>query len=158
MSISKLILIAVVIIVIFKLYSYYQDNFSMDHVEFGTAEIAFKKNGLADVNINVDVADTVAERAKGLMFVKSMPEDKGMLFDYKSSGVRRMWMKNTYISLDMIFVDEKFKIKHIIENTIPESLNQLSSIVPVSYVIEVNAGFVAKNNISINDHIEILGK
>ncbi len=70
---------------------------------------------------SVEIADTQAEREKGLMFVKHLPDGQGMLFDFDSEQDIAMWMKNTYIPLDMIFIRGDGRIARIAENTTPLS-------------------------------------
>jgi uncharacterized protein len=88
----------------------------------------------------VERAVTPAERARGLMFRRSMPGTEGMLFDYGEERPVSMWMKNTYIPLDMIFVGSDRRVKHVAERTTPLSERTISSPVPVRYVLEINAG------------------
>lgn len=87
-----------------------------------------------------EIADTAETRAKGLMFRDSMPEDHGMLFDFGKPRQIAMWMKDTKISLDMIFVDKAGKVIGIAENTVPYSTSTIAVSEPVKAVFEVNAG------------------
>src|SRR5215470_12074088 len=82
--------------------------------ETGTLEIA-TKSGVH--SFSIEVAVTTEERAKGLMDRKQVPEGYGMLFDFKWEQPVTMWMKNTYVSLDMIFIREDGRIARIAENT-----------------------------------------
>ena len=90
------------------------------------------------------VADSEPRRARGLMFVRDMGPDYGMLFIYPESQPISMWMKNTYIPLDMLFVDDKGRIVKVVENTKPESLDTIDSGGVVRGVIELNAGIASK--------------
>ncbi len=101
----------------------------------------------------VQDARTRDELLRGLMFVREMDEDKGMLFDFRSYQDRDfgMWMKNTYISLDMVFLDCDFKVVDFFENAKPMSLESIKSKAKFCYVLEVNGGVVAKQNIQIGD-------
>jgi uncharacterized membrane protein (UPF0127 family) len=90
------------------------------------------------------VADNEPRRARGLMFVRHLAENQAMLFIYEGVQPISMWMKNTYIPLDMLFVDANGRIVKVIENTKPESLDTIDSDVPVRGVIEVNAGIASK--------------
>ena len=74
------------------------------------------------------------------MFIRQLPADVGMLFVYEHSGVRSMWMKNTYIPLDLVFAREDGTVASIIENATPQTLDSRSSVTPVKYVLELNAG------------------
>lgn len=90
------------------------------------------------------VADTEQRRERGLMFVKHMAPDAGMLFIYPGSKTISMWMKNTYIPLDMLFVAADGKVVKVVENTKPESLDTINSDGAVRGVIELNAGVAAQ--------------
>ena len=90
------------------------------------------------------VADSEPRRARGLMFVRDVGPDYGMLFIYPESQPISMWMKNTYIPLDMLFVDDKGRIVKVVENTKPESLDTIDSGGVVRGVIELNAGIASK--------------
>jgi uncharacterized membrane protein (UPF0127 family) len=92
------------------------------------------------VTFQVELALSDDQRMTGLMFRKTMARDHGMLFDFLDSRMVLMWMKNTYLPLDMVFIDENGRIASIAENTTPHSLAVVSSGVPVRYVLELNAG------------------
>lgn len=92
------------------------------------------------VVFQVELALSDTQRMTGLMYRKSMALDQGMLFDFLTSHVVRMWMKNTYLPLDMVFIDKNGKIVRIARNTTPHSLDVISSGAPVRYVLELNAG------------------
>lgn len=93
------------------------------------------------------VADDDAHRQRGLMFVKQMAQDAGMLFAYPSPRAVSMWMKNTVLPLDMLFVDGTGKVAKVAENTTPFSLQTIDSEVPVVAVIELNAGTCSRLHI-----------
>ncbi|MBU6527298.1 DUF192 domain-containing protein [Methylocystis sp. MJC1] len=101
----------------------------------------------------VEVADKPSERAKGLMYRKSMPEDQGMLFDFHVEGPVMMWMKNTYLPLDMIFVSRQGVVTKVAANTVPMSEEVISSGGPAYAVIELNAGAADKIGIKAGDQI-----
>ena len=90
------------------------------------------------------VADTDPRRARGLMFVRNLAENEAMLFIYDDVQPIAMWMKNTYIPLDMLFVDAQGRIVKVVENTKPLSLDTIESGAPVRAVIEVKAGVASK--------------
>jgi len=89
---------------------------------------------------NIELAITDKQRRRGLMFRKAMARDYGMLFDFDRTQNVAMWMKNTFLPLDMIFMRADGTIAHIVENTTPHSLSIISSRFPVRYVLELNAG------------------
>ena len=101
----------------------------------------------------VELAITDAERAKGLMFRRELPAGRGMLFDFKSDQMVAMWMRNTYVSLDMIFIRADGRVAHIAENTKPQSEAIISSRVPVRGVLEVVAGTAKKLGIQPGDKV-----
>lgn len=101
----------------------------------------------------VELAADDASRAKGLMFRRELPEGRGMLFDFHREQEISMWMENTYIPLDMIFIAGDGRIRHIAENTVPLSRATVSSRGPVRGVLEVIAGTVRKLGIAPGDRV-----
>ncbi len=96
---------------------------------------------------DVYIASDFEQQRRGLMFVRKLPEMSGMLFVYDNPGVRAMWMKNTYIPLDMVFARADGSVSSVIHDTIPQTLESHSSIEPVRYVLELNAGTARRLNI-----------
>jgi len=115
-----------------------------------TLEIASKTGVHA---FSVEIAKNDAERAKGLMFRKELPLGQGMLFDFDREQDVAMWMQNTYISLDMIFIRDDGRILRIAENTEPLSTRIISSGGPVRAVLEVIAGTARKFGIAPGDRV-----
>jgi uncharacterized protein len=101
----------------------------------------------------VEIANTDEERSKGLMFRRELPEGRGMLFDFKQDTNVTMWMKNTYVSLDMIFIRADGRIARIAENTEPESTRMIPAGAPVRAVLEVVAGTARKLGIRPGDRV-----
>ena len=118
--------------------------------ELQTLEIA-SKTGVHVFSVEVAVTDD--ERARGLMFRRSVPEFTGMLFDFKRDQEVTMWMRNTYVSLDMIFIQSDGRIRRIAENTETESDKIISSGGPVRAVLEVVAGTARKLGIESGDRV-----
>ena len=102
---------------------------------------------------NVKLATDDAERERGLMFVKQLPEGQGMLFDFKTDQPVAFWMHNTYISLDMIFIRGDGIITHIAEHAQPMSDALVPSAGPVRAVLEVIAGTAEKLGIKPGDRV-----
>ena len=100
-----------------------------------------------------EIADTEELRKRGLMFRHLLPEDKAMLFDYGKPRPVAMWMKNTNISLDMLFIREDGTIAAIAENTVPQSLDTISVQEPVRGVLEMAAGTVKRLGLRPNDRV-----
>ena len=101
----------------------------------------------------VELAVTDEERARGLMYRRSVPEAYGMLFDFKRDQEVDMWMKNTYVSLDMIFIQSDGRIRRIAENTETESDKIIPSGGQVRAVLEVAAGTAKKLGIGPGDRV-----
>jgi uncharacterized membrane protein (UPF0127 family) len=101
----------------------------------------------------VEVADTPGQRSKGLMYRKHMPADQGMLFDFHEEIPIMMWMKNTYIPLDMVFVSRTGTVTAIAADTVPMSEATISSEGPAYAVIELNAGTAGKIGLKPGDEI-----
>jgi uncharacterized membrane protein (UPF0127 family) len=102
---------------------------------------------------NVSLADTEALQEKGLMFVRSLPEDTGMLFPQRVPRTMSMWMKNTLIPLDMLFIDGAGKIVCLREKAVPESLEIISCDQPVMEVLEIAGGQSAQRHIAVGDTV-----
>ena len=115
-----------------------------------TLEIA-SKSGVHVFSVEAAVTDE--ERARGLMFRRSVPESYGMLFDFKRDQEVSMWMRNTYVSLDMIFIQGDGRIRRIAENTETESDRIIPSGGPVRAVLEVVAGTAKKFGIQPGDRV-----
>jgi uncharacterized membrane protein (UPF0127 family) len=103
---------------------------------------------------NVEVMRDDAGRARGLMFRRHMANDHGMLFDFEREEPVTMWMKNTYLPLDMVFIRPDGTISRIAADTEPLSTAIIPSGSPVSAVLELNAGTAAKLGIQPGDRIE----
>jgi len=101
----------------------------------------------------VELATTEAEREKGLMFRKQLPEGHGMLFDFHQEQEVSFWMQNTYIPLDMIFIRGDGSILRIAENTTPLSTKLVPSNGPVRAVLEVIGGTAEKLGIVPGDRV-----
>jgi uncharacterized membrane protein (UPF0127 family) len=102
---------------------------------------------------DVEFANTPEERSKGLMFRRELPQGRGMLFDFGAEGPVAMWMKNTYVSLDMLFIRADGTIARIAENTVPHSEATIQSGPPVKAVLEVVAGTAKRLGIAPGDRV-----
>lgn len=102
---------------------------------------------------SVELAQTDAQRQQGLMYRKSLPEGQGMLFDFAPPHEVTMWMKNTYVSLDMIFIRADGRIHRIAENTTPLSEATISSRGSVVAVLEVVAGTARRLGLAPGDEV-----
>ena len=115
----------------------------------------FDKDRKSIVTIDMEIPETIKEISTGLMFRHTMAENEGMLFGQDKFKARFFWMKNTYIPLDMIFVDKMMKIIEIRKTTTPLSTELIPVPVETQYTIEVNGGFCDKYGIRVGDEIVI---
>src|SRR3989338_913412 len=125
-------------------------------MNFSKSEVCFRSHCF-----DVKIADTPELREKGLMFVKSLPEKKGMLFIFPESGKHSFWMKNTLITLDMIWIDAGKEIVFIKGNVQPCLANEVCvGIVPnrdAKYVLELKAGSVDRIGLQVSDVLSFKG-
>ncbi len=110
--------------------------------------------------VNLEVADTSSERREGLMNRTKLEKNHGMLFKYESEGNRWFWMKNTYIPLDIIFLDSNYTVLNIEQadpepNTPEDELASYRSEEPAQYVVELNQDFAENHSISKGDRLRI---
>lgn len=109
-------------------------------VRFGTEPLTIESAGGKQHTFTVELALDDAQREQGLMLRRDMAPDSGMLFDFGLSRDVSMWMHNTLIPLDMLFIDGNGTITHIHENAEPQSDAIISSRGPIKYVLELNGG------------------
>jgi len=105
----------------------------------------------------IEVADTNEERMRGLMYRLDMKADWGMLFIYPASGMRSFWMKNTYLPLDMPFIDQSGRIVNILANVEPLTLEPRPSTGPARYVLELNAGMAKARRLEPGMYMSLEG-
>ena len=103
--------------------------------------------------LDIYLAIDNAQRARGLMHVRDLPPKTGMLFVYEPGSYISMWMKNTYISLDMVFARHDGTVSSIARNTEPLSLRSIASVEPVKFVLELNAGTSERLSIDENSRL-----
>jgi uncharacterized protein len=120
-----------------------------------TLEIVHRDSGQGQrsYSFQIWVADTPERSAQGLMFVSDLPESMGMVFPVEPPHVENMWMKNTYIELDMLFIDAHGRITKIIPRAAPLSLQTLSSDTVVAAVLELKGGQAAKLGLHTGDSV-----
>ena len=120
---------------------------------FATSELTIvSKTG--PHRFTVEVAQTPAQMEQGLMFRRTLADNAGMLFDFKQPTMATMWMRNTLIPLDMLFVDPQGRIVNIHERAVPQSDDVIAAAAPVRYVIELNGGTAARLGIAPGDKVE----
>jgi len=111
------------------------------------------KTESGDHSFTIEVASTNQERALGLMFRRSLPENGGMLFLYDRPQPAAMWMKNTLIPLDMVFISADGTVHRIEQNAEPHSTALIPSEGPVVAVLELNGGEAAKIGLKRGDKV-----
>ena len=104
------------------------------------------------VNLCVELAISQREKSKGLMYRKDLSNSDGMLFIWKNTGKRCMWMKNTYISLDLGFFREDMTLIEV-KNLFPRSLDSICSSEPAKYALELPKGWFSSHNIKNNSKL-----
>lgn len=119
-----------------------------------TLQILHGKSKKDPRTFTIWIADTPARQEQGLMFVRDLPASQGMLFPLAKPRPMSMWMKNTYIELDMVFVGEKGAIDQIIEHAQPLTLTTLNSTKPVKAVLEIKGGEASRLGLKEGDRVE----
>ncbi len=119
--------------------------------DFPQSSLIIDAADLSCEHFEIFVASERNAQARGLMFVRGMPDYVGMLFIHPNERMISMWMKNTLIPLDMVFMDSTGVVTHIAENTVPGSLESISSMQPALGVLEINAGLAARLGIRVGD-------
>jgi len=94
--------------------------------------------------LEIEIADDNYQRAQGLMFRKSMPNTRGMLFTFETAEEQSFWMRNTYIPLDIVYINDKLEVVSIQKNCATLNDTPLPSGKPAQYVVEINAGLSDK--------------
>jgi uncharacterized membrane protein (UPF0127 family) len=120
---------------------------------FATSELTIV-SATGPHRFTVEVAETPAQMEQGLMFRRQLAENAGMLFDYKQPTMATMWMRNTLIPLDMLFVDAQGRIVNIRERAVPQSDDVIAAAAPVRAVIELNGGTAARLGIEPGDKVQ----
>ena len=113
--------------------------------------VFFKDSDIDNFTVNVKIAKTDEEKKRGLMFVKNLKFDQGMLFP----NIKSVWMKNTYIPLDVIFLDNDYIVIGYVEDTMPFSLDSVTIDKDSNHILEVNSGFIRHNKIRIGDKLNM---
>ncbi|MFA6023079.1 MAG: DUF192 domain-containing protein [Candidatus Pacearchaeota archaeon] len=159
-KINYLLIILVIIITFLVVYNLVKQQTAVQtgqiikQTAVQTNKVCFKQRCFS-----VELAQTSVERERGLMFREKLNENSGMLFIFEDKGIYNFWMKNTLIALDIIWIDENKKVVYIKENALPCKESKCEIYKPnenTIYVLELNAGEVEKNNISIGDKINFI--
>ncbi|NRP85502.1 hypothetical protein GFPCMMHI_01398 [Ensifer adhaerens] len=124
---------------------------SQQSMAFDSEPLTITSAGGKTHKLTVELALTPPQLEFGLMYRDRMPVDHGMLFDFGTSRPVMMWMKNTKLALDMLFLDKTGVVTHIQEDAVPYSEAIIDSNGPVAYVIELNGGIVKKLGLAVGD-------
>ncbi|MCA9387139.1 DUF192 domain-containing protein [Candidatus Dojkabacteria bacterium] len=166
---NKCILLTVIVVIFFLIFIAFtgRSKVNNNNVE-SNKDNSFTLSSLSNYDIveletstgkilELEVVNTPGKRAYGLMFREEMEPDHGMLFVFDDEDYRTFHMANTFLSLDMIFLDKDFNIVTIHENTKTNQIEEkYPSTEPVMYVIEMNSGWVENNSISVGDKLNLL--
>ncbi|MDG2000495.1 MAG: DUF192 domain-containing protein [Alphaproteobacteria bacterium] len=142
-----------------KNYIYILIFISIAFTNANANEIKFQNSSLtiqtkdSEYIFNIEIAITEQERSRGLMHRKELKQTEGMLFLYPKKQIIKMWMKNTLIPLDMIFINNSGKIIDIFKMTIPKDLTPIGPDVKLKGVLEINGGLTSYLNINKGDYI-----
>ena len=124
----------------------------LDLDSFPTAKLNIR-SGKETHHFDIWLAETPRQQQQGLMFVRDLPAARGMLFVAKEPRVFDMWMRNTYIPLDMVFIGADGKISSIAADTTPHSLDIISSDVAVAGILELKGGEAARRSLHTGDRV-----
>jgi len=151
--------IAVILVAVIAVFFIFSEFIKKDEKD---SDYVFRKDGTltffdsantVKTNAEIQIADNEFEEELGLMYRKQMDENKGMLFIFQKPDIQTFWMRNTFIPLDMIFVNADKIIVTIQKATKTLSDQTYSSTAPAQYVIEVDAGFCERHNIKVGDKV-----
>ncbi len=120
---------------------------------FERTSLVISSSARACYVFDVYVAANNSQRARGLMFVRHLPEFTGMVFIYDRPARLSMWMKNTYIPLDILFITDQGEVVNIVRDTVPLSLDSIAAVEHVNYALELNAGMTRKLGIDDNSKV-----
>ena len=150
--------VAIILLASIALFFYYESSNkekSNEPAFTKNGQLVFIKKDSSNITrkIDIEIADEDVKRAQGMMWRRSMSDSQGMLFIFDKEEPRSFWMKNTYIPLDIIYVNSLMEIVSIRHNTKPFEEWSIPSEYPAQYVVEVIAGFCYNYNIEAGDRI-----
>lgn len=151
--------VVILLIVALGLFSFLRSSFLRDETRDTEGIELPKEVSIAGKVIEVELALSPEEKARGLSGREELPEDRGMLFVFDKPDFYGFWMKDMLISLDIIWISLDFKVVHIEKNVSPETYPEV--FVPsakAQYVLEVNSGFSDANDLKVGDKVEFLEK
>tara|TARA_R110002072_G_scaffold11668_18_gene52349 strand:+ start:982 stop:1554 length:573 start_codon:yes stop_codon:yes gene_type:complete len=130
------------------------ESFSAEPVTFEKDRLEIVSQAGARLAFDVEVAESAEQKAQGLMFRETLADDAGMIFFYPRPRIITMWMKNTLISLDMLFIAEDGKIMKIVKRTVPLSEKTIASGRRVLSVLELKGGTADRLGLSVGDQVD----
>ena len=139
-------------ILIFISIAFTNANANANEIKFQNSSLTIQTKD-SEYIFNIEIAITEKERSRGLMYRKELKQTEGMLFLYPKKQIIKMWMKNTLIPLDMIFINKSGKIIDIFKMTIPKDLTPIGPDVKLKGVLEINGGLTSYLNINKGDFI-----
>ena len=148
-----LVLLVVVVSPVVALYFVPLPAAAQQDVVFPESTLEIETQSGTRHTFRIELAETDPLRQRGLMFRNEMAPDAGMLFTYKRDRVISMWMANTYLPLDMLFIESNGRISRIVENTIPLSRESISSRKRARGILELNAGTARRLGLSVGDRV-----
>ena len=148
----KFVHVSVIVCLAFLLSGQQQASDDLD-TAFGKDTLIISANESACWFFDIYVASNRSQQMRGLMHVRELPEFTGMIFVYRQAGIRSMWMKNTYIPLDMLFIRGDGVVSSVAANTTPHSLESVASVEPVNFVLELNSGMAERLGIGEGSRI-----
>ena len=157
-SLAKIIALTVMVLVGLSANTYAQKAVSDNGFALATIHLSPKSGDTKSgdiLSLVVEIADNSAGRAQGLMFRERLTDSDGMLFIWPDRAVRQFWMKNTPLSLDILFFDGDGVLIHIEESATPYSEQLISSLMPTRYVLELVAGDAERRQIALGDRLSI---
>lgn len=155
---SRNIIIAVIFVstIVTSYFLFFKKNIANEPEWVKEGEVTFlsKDDRRQLAKIDVEVASNPSKRQQGLMYRSHMDENSGMIFIFEKEEMQAFWMKNTILTLDILFIDSKGVINTIHKKTVPYSEKSLPSKLKSQFVVEVNGGYCDKYGISEGDLIE----
>lgn len=153
---NKVIILFILCLIssLFSLNSFSKELDNKNYIH--NLQIISNNNDKVLSTFKVKIANKDSSREKGLMFIEKLPLNYGLLFVFEEEKIVRMWMKNTLIPLDMLFIDQEGKIVRIARSTKPLSRDIISSKYKVKSVLEINSDLAKKYKIRIGDKLKLL--
>ena len=147
------LLILVICLIIFLYFIFAKPLLSPELPQYSMGQACIGSNCF-----NVEFAETPAQRERGLMFRKELKKNEGMLFIFDKEAIYSIWMKNTLIPLDILWIDSNYKVVYISQGALPCKSLICPSIIPSSkakYVLELNAGTCGEAGLGVGDEVHI---